>query len=94
MAPPPPDVEAQRHGHFLVSERVSEDGKPDINRLVQPGSRLPVEYRTLSVHVEDHSSSDTSTKGKDVDRRKHAVKGEYIHNHDIDLFLIDFISNI
>ncbi|KAF5309044.1 hypothetical protein D9619_013557 [Psilocybe cf. subviscida] len=74
MAPPPPDVEAQRHGHFLVSERVSEDGKPDINRLVQPSSRLPVEYRTLSVHVEDHSSSDTSTKGKDVDRRKHAVK--------------------
>lgn len=85
MVPPPPDVEAQKHGRFLVTERVSEERK-DVNRLVQPGSRLPVEYRTLSVHVEDHSTPDAGAKGKDVDKRKKAVKGEYTDRHDLDAY--------
>jgi hypothetical protein len=73
MAPSPPDIEAQKL-IVTVSEHVSEDGQ-DINQLVQPVSRLLVEYRTLSDHIESHTTPDANVKGKDADKRKRAVKG-------------------
>lgn len=38
----------------------------------EPATRLPIEFRTVSVHVETRVSD---TGGKDEERRKLAVKG-------------------
>ena len=38
----------------------------------EPASRLPIEFRTLSIHVETRVSE---SGGKDAERRKRVVKG-------------------
>jgi hypothetical protein len=38
----------------------------------EPATRLPIEFRTLSIHVETKVSE---TGGKDEERRKRVVKG-------------------
>ena len=38
----------------------------------EPATRLPIEFRTISIHVETRVSE---TEGKDEERRKRAVKG-------------------
>ena len=57
MAPPPPtgDVESQKYsfndeGYGISEERVRPEGHP--LHGVDPSSRLPIEYRTLSIHVD------------------------------------------
>lgn len=42
-------------------------------RHFKPEARFPAEYRTLSIHVDDASSTG---KGKQAEKRKVAVKGE------------------
>jgi sodium/potassium-transporting ATPase subunit alpha len=79
MAPPPPtgDVEAQKYGfnderYGISEERVQREGHP--LHGVDPSSRLPIEYRTLSIHVDTEIPSE---KGKAGEKRKAAVKGAY-----------------
>jgi len=61
------DVEAQTR---ISEERLYRDGHP--LHGVDPASRLPIEYRTLSIHVE---ASTPSEKGRAGERRRIAVKG-------------------
>ena len=43
----------------------------------EPATRLPIEFRTLSIHVETRASDNG---GKDEQKRKRAVKG---YNHSL-----------
>ena len=61
------DIEAQNK---ISEERVHREG-----HSVDPSSRLPIEYRTLSIHVD---TSTPSEKGRAGERRRIAVKGSSI----------------
>ena len=72
---PPVDVEAQKRD--TVDSSVAYPGTgTDIQasnpRHPEPGTRLPIEFRTLSIHVETRVSE---TGGKEEEKRKRAVKG-------------------
>lgn len=64
------DIEAQRRGSSDLHDG-SFDEKTSHIGPVNPSTRLPVEYRTLSINVENP----TPGKGKSADKRKAAVKG-------------------
>ncbi|PPQ87075.1 hypothetical protein CVT25_000057 [Psilocybe cyanescens] len=64
------DIEAQRRGSNDVRNG-SFDEKSGHIGPVDPSSRLPIEYRTLSINVENP----TPGKGRLADKRKAAVKG-------------------
>jgi sodium/potassium-transporting ATPase subunit alpha len=87
MAPPPTsDVESQKYsfndeGYGISEERVRHEGHP--LHGVDPSSRLPIEYRTLSIHVDTETPSE---KGKAAQKRKTAVKGTFMINCDRILF--------
>ena len=79
MAPPSPtgDVESQKYGfnderYGISEERVRHQGHA--LHGVDPSSRLPIEYRTLSIHVDTETPSD---KRKTGEKHKNAVKGTY-----------------
>jgi sodium/potassium-transporting ATPase subunit alpha len=70
---PPVDVEAQKRD--TVDSSVAyppTDIQASNPRHPEPGTRLPIEFRTLSIHVETRVSE---TGGKEGEKRKRAVKG-------------------
>ena len=67
MSPPSFDIESQ-YGEKVPG--VAEQ-KQDA-RHFKPAARFPAEYRTLSIHVDDPSST---VKDKQGEKRKVAVKG-------------------
>ena len=80
MAPPPlsVDVEAQKHDFIneqnrISEERVQREGHP--LHVVDPALRLPIEYRTLSIHVDTSTPFEKEEAGE---KRKAAVKGASI----------------
>jgi hypothetical protein len=67
------DVEARRR-----VELVDAPGLDDVHAqrgLNSPGSRLPIEYRTLSIHVESRIPDETSQQ------HKAAAKGEFYYGY-------------
>lgn len=69
------DVEAQKH-NFAVDTSVTyqpTDIQEISYRHPEPGTRLPIEFRTLSIHVETKASD--SGDAKEDEKRKRAVKG-------------------
>jgi hypothetical protein len=71
------DVEAQRRVEIVdLNEVPTTHWQPVQSRggPAAPGSRLPIEYRTLSIHVENKIPYDR--KGKQDEKRKLAVRGQ------------------
>jgi len=68
------DVESQKASGIETKTRSSEEAHQPggIFRPVDPGTRLPIEYRTVSIHVE---TSTPSGQGQTAEKRKVAVKG-------------------
>ena len=65
----PVDVEALKLEPVIYSPTDIQESTP---RHTEPATRLPIEFRTLSIHVETKVSED---EGKDAQKRKRAVKG-------------------
>ncbi|KAF8908112.1 hypothetical protein CPB84DRAFT_202107 [Gymnopilus junonius] len=67
------DIEAQTAGQLEVPNEGQEEKVFDRTqgRAVNPANRLPIEYCTISIHVERAAPLD---KGKAADRRKITVK--------------------
>ena len=83
---PAGDLEAQKYGfnderYGISEERARHEGHP--LHGVDPSSRLPIEYRTLSIHVDTETPSE---KGKAGEKRKTAVKGTFPIHYDRDFF--------
>ncbi|KAF9481785.1 sodium-potassium ATPase [Pholiota conissans] len=72
MPPPPTDVE--KDGYIDTQPRVSESHRDGhgITRTVEPGARFPIEYQTLSIHVDNSTQSMKGGAGQK--RGKIAVK--------------------
>jgi len=70
----PGDVEAQKQHAVDTSVIYSPtDIQESSPRHTEPATRLPAEFRTLSIHVETRVSE--AGGGKEEERRKRAVKG-------------------
>ena len=50
----------------------AKESSPRSPHHPEPATRLPIEFRTVSIHVETRVSD---TEGKDEDKRKRVVKG-------------------
>jgi len=68
------DVEAQRRVEIVDLNEVPTTQFQSRGGPAAPGSRLPIEYRTLSIHVENKIPDDR--KGKQDEKRKRAVRGQ------------------
>ncbi len=68
------DVEAQRRAEIVDLNEVPTTQVRSRGGPAAPRSRLPIEYRTLSIHVENKISDDR--KGKKDEKRKLAVRGK------------------
>ena len=68
------DVEARRHVELV--DVPGPDGVHAQRGFAAPGSRLPIEYRTLSIHVESRIP-DESGGGATSEKRKAAAKGKF-----------------
>jgi len=58
-----------------MTTRTSVEAQPSngIFKPVDPGIRLPIEYRTVSIHVD--TPTPESDKGETAEKRKKAVRG-------------------
>lgn len=65
----PLDLEAQKRDIVDTSLTYCQESS---SRHAEPATRLPIEFRTLSIHVETRVSE---TGGVDDEKRKRAVKG-------------------
>jgi hypothetical protein len=59
-----------RHNH--VSRQISRISSRSIGSPIDPAARLPVEFRTLSLHVDETARQEAAEK------RKGAAKGKHI----------------
>ena len=69
----PLDLEAQKRD--IVDTSLTYPIQESSSRHAEPATRLPIEFRTLGIHVETRVSE---TGGTDDEKRKRAVKG-YSH---------------
>lgn len=67
------DVEARRRIELV--DATDLDDVHALRGFNSPGNRLPIEYRTLSIHVESRIPEDTRG-GTTSEKRKAAAKGE------------------
>lgn len=82
MSPPNEDPEAQRERVQLTYVDTQPDRSPLPADLRRTDARLPIEFRTLSIHVETRRSLDST--GNPKDPLKIAARGMtaiYTHQH-------------
>jgi hypothetical protein len=72
MQAPHGDVEKGNAVDTSITVTYTPNVQESSSHHPEPASRLPIEFRTLSIHVETRVSE---TGGKDEERRKRVVKG-------------------
>lgn len=77
MSPPPVDIESQKLGSIDIQARALESHHEGHPRTVEPGARFPIEYQTLSIHVDNSTQPEKGGLGNK--RGKFAAKGRSIN---------------
>jgi hypothetical protein len=78
----PSDAHLVRHSH--ISRQISRHSTRSIGSAIDPAARLPVEFRTLSLHV------DETARQQVAEKRKGAVKGQSMSVLALEVVLMQF----